>query len=151
MKLIKIALATVALLSTAIPAQAQMAHRRQEWAKDSRVSHLFRAERTVSTHTQDLPLFARVSELTDVPAWEANKAINRSKGGMLNLRQQVSKNLEDKQRAAGVIGDRFRDHGSHEVLQETLDKSTDVIRISEHWTCVLQGLENYAVVDPLRH
>ena len=114
-----------------MPAQAQMAHRRQEWAKDSRVSHLFRAERTVSTHTQDVPLFARVSELTDVPAWEANKAINRSKGGMLNLRQQVSKNLEDKQRAAGVIGDRFRDHGSHEVLQETLDKSTDVIRISE--------------------
>ena len=113
------------------PAQAQMAHKRQEWATDMRVSHLFRAERTVSTHTQDLPLFARVSELTDVPAWEANKAINRSKGGMLNLRQQVSKNLEDKQRAAGVIGDRFRDHGSHEVLQETLDKSTDVIRISE--------------------
>jgi len=39
--------------------------------------------------TNDVPLFARVSEVTVVPEWDRNKVINRTRSGAVGLAHQV--------------------------------------------------------------
>jgi len=81
----------------------------------------------------DLPLFASVSNSKTVQPWERNKVVNRSRLGVLALEEQVHRNVQEKLRKAGEIGDRFKDHGSQQILEEALDESKQILKaITKH-------------------
>ena len=74
----------------------------------------------------ELPLFARVSQ--HVETHELDKVISRSRDAVVGLRNQVEKKAGDKLRVAGEIGERFKDHGSMQVVQEALDESQHILK-----------------------
>lgn len=82
-----------------------------------------------NTEENDLPLFACVSNLKNVHAWERNKAVNRTRTGILGLEEQVNRNVQEKLRKTGEVGERFKDHGSEKVLQDALDESTEILKV----------------------
>ena len=90
----------------------------------------------------DLPLFASVSNAKTVQPWDRNKVVNRSRLGVLGLEEQVNRNVEEKLRKAGEIGDRFKDHGSQKILEEAFDESKQILNaIAKHDTARRDRLE----------
>jgi len=126
---------------------------RKEWDMDRkhrpRTAHpSFRLAKKVAaasavftpSQPDELPLFARVSGLQNVPVLERRKMINRSRTGCLSIERQVTHNLDHARRAScdPHFGDRFKDHGSIKVLEEVVHESSTILKQNDSHQLVRQ-------------